>query len=213
MCACAVAESWATMFVKLKCYDRRTRMPLLFKVDRFSIVTSNAMSLTCLVAWANLTTTEFASATTRLEILLVIDMIVAMYIQKWLFTTIHSNDTKPYHEPGPLCAINRSRRLKIQYVIIGLSSGWCAAFSIAVITAAHDHDCTPLFMNAVIPALYSMYRTIVMDSPPTYDQPPVHTGSCTETEATNTFVIEEETHNSDDNQTDDEPESDGAAYL
>lgn len=174
------------MGVKSKCYDRRARMPLLYGVDRNIMVGSNVIAITWLVAWARLLGTNVVR---RFELLVLIDMCVGVFFQKWLLYTVHENDTAPYDGPGPLCGKNRARRIKLHYAITSMSAGSCAALSMAARPLAESHVCGYLFMLVAIPCIYAAWRTLLLDQPTAKGTPLSQTH---QEEITNEFTIEGE---------------------
>ena len=194
MTASVALASWATMHIKTRCYDRRARMPLLFKVDKLTIISSNILAYTCLVMWANLLPD---SAVSRLELMILVDILAGIIAQRWLLSTIHDRDTRPYHEPGPLCTRNRNRRMKIDYVIVTMSAGWCAALSMAAKPYTEEHYCSHFFIAVVLPSMYALFRTLMLDMPPSTNGPMADLAQEQE-EITNAFTIDDETEERDD---------------
>jgi hypothetical protein len=79
--------------------------------------------------------------------------------------------------------------MKIEYVIGSMSAGWCAALSIASNPYSGEHDCGYWFLNLVLPCMYAMARTLVMDR-----QVPANLLIATlpRDDITNDFIIEDE---------------------
>lgn len=176
--------SCIVMYGKSKCYDRRTRMPLLFRVDRTIILSSNIIAITWLIVWARVLG---QNPVRRFELLVLIDMCVGMLAQRWLLSTVHERDTSPYDGPGPLCGKNRARRIKLHYVIASMSAGSCAALSMAARPYAKEHVCGYWFMLLAIPCIYTAARTIMLDHPVPSSMPLAQTH---QEEITNEFTIE-----------------------
>lgn len=197
MAAVTAAVTCVVMYAKSKCYDRRARMPLLFKVDRSIIVSSNVIAITWLVVWARVLG---QNPVRRLELLVLIDMCAGMLAQRWLLSTVHENDNAPYDGPGPLCGISRARRIRLHYVIASMSSGWCAALSMAARPYTKDHVCGYWFMTIVVPGVYATSRTILLDHPVPQSKPLAQSHG---ESITNEFTIEGE---EDEVITDDENE-------
>lgn len=173
-----------TMFAKSRCYDRRARMPLLYRVDRTIILGSNVIAITWLVVWARLLG---QNPVRRFELLVLIDMCVGMLAQQWVLRTVHEKDTAPYDGPGPMCGKNRARRIKLNYVIASMSAGSCAALSMAARPYAEEHVCGYWFMLLAIPCIYTATRTIFLDHPVPASTPLAQTH---QEEITNEFTIE-----------------------
>lgn len=176
--------TYTVMLVKSKCYDRRARMPMLFRVDRTIILGSNVLAITWLVVWARLLG---QNPVRRFELLVLIDMCIGMLAQRWLLSTVHEKDTAPYDGPGPMCGKNRARRIKLNYVIASMSAGSCAALSMAARPYAEEHVCGYWFMLLAIPCIYTATRTALLDHPMPTNTPLAQTH---QEEITNEFTIE-----------------------
>ena len=200
-----VATTCVVMHVKRRCYDRRVRLPLLFKVDRNITAGSNVLGFTWLVAWAHLLSSDAAR---RLELLVLVDLTIGMLAQRWLLRTTHMYDTATYDGPGPLCARHRHRRIKLNYVITSMSAGWCAALSAAARPyTIHQHPCSYWFLVGALPALHAAVRTVLMDQVTAFGAPLAQSHS-DELEITNEFTIEDTEEEHGGARTEEEEEDD-----
>jgi len=127
----------------------------------------NVFSFSLLVIWASYLPGDQSS---RLELLVVMDLLAGVHIQRYVLLMIHCEDSTPYHEPGPLALQRRARRQKLALVMSFLTCATCAAAS--VVTAynikspySHYSDAAEYwFIVLALPALHAAMRTIVLDT-------------------------------------------------
>jgi len=142
-------------------------MPLQYKIDRQLIVGNNLLSYSYMVVWASFIK---GSAEARLELLVALDMLIGMHVQRYLMATIHSNDTSPYHEPGPMALLHRVRRAKIAMLVTTLVCAWVVAVSVAFARTLenpyeHYSDSAEYWFTIIaLPAMHAALRTFVLDA-------------------------------------------------
>ena len=181
----------ATIRLKSRLCDTNHRMPRQFVIDRHMITIGNLLAYSLLVVWASYLPGDQQG---RLELLVVMDMLIGMHVQRYTLLLIHNEDTSPYHEPGPLALMRRARRQKIALIVVTLSCAWCAATSVAVTyntTSPYRHYSNGTeysFIILALPAIHAVLRTIVMDTQGCRRPTSVH-DTLNEDIPTNTFTI------------------------
>ena len=154
-----------TVRMKARLCDTFRRMPRQYKVDRHMAIVANLLAYSLFVLWATYLPGDQNS---RLELLVAMDLLVGINIQRYLLRVIHSEDTAPYHEPGLISLARRVRRQKLMLALVSLTAASCAATSVAI-----DYGITPidhysgtvkyLFIVIALPAVHSALRTVVLD--------------------------------------------------
>ena len=164
----ATISSTTAVTIRLKsrlCATHR-RMPRQFKIDMHMTAVGNLLAFSLLVIWAAYLPGDQNS---RLELLVVMDILVGMHIQRYILRMIHCEDTAPYHAPGPLALARRVRRQKLALSLASITAASCAAMSVAVTyvgSAPYSHysdTAEYLFIVVALPAIHSALRTIVLD--------------------------------------------------
>lgn len=153
--------------LKSRLCDTYQRMPRQYIIDRYMSIISNLLAYSLLVIWATYLPGDQKS---RLELLVVMDLLMGIHVQRYTLLLIHSEDTSPYHEPGPLALLRRTRRTKLALILVTLTCAWCAATSVAVAyktTSPYSHysdGAEYSFLILALPAIHAALRTIVMDT-------------------------------------------------
>jgi len=142
-------------------------MPLQYKIDRYLIVGNNMLAFSCMIIWASCME---GSSTGRLEIMVALDLLIGMHVQRYLLTTVHADDTTPYHEPGPMALARRVRRTKLAMIVTVLVCASNAAVSTVFHhtynTYEHYSDHAEYwFIIAALPAIHASLRTLALDMP------------------------------------------------
>ena len=106
--------TFVSLRIKAKLCDTVRRMPLQYKVDQYLIMGNNILAFSYMVIWASYMK---GNSTARLELLVALDLLIGMHVQRYLLATVHADDTTPYHEPGPLALSRRARRAKLSMVV------------------------------------------------------------------------------------------------
>lgn len=178
----------ATMNIKSRICDTYRRMPTQYSVDKHMGIVANMLAFSLLVMWA---TYLPGNQNSRLQLLVVLDILGGLHVQRYLLHMIHAEETAPYHAPGPLALARRARRQKLSLALVSITSASGAAFSVAIydtITSPYNysHDAEYVFIVFALPAIHSAVRTVVLDMQGCRRQ---HTVDYAEHTPTNDFTI------------------------
>ena len=204
------ATTALTLRVKTCLCDSQQRGPRHLSVDRFILIVNNLLAFSLFVIWSMLLS---GSSAGHLERLVVVDLLVVVHAQHYLFRLLMRNVQSRYHEPGQLALIYRKRRTKLSVLITLISCSACAALSAALEQyypgSSHAIDLDYTFVVATLPMLHAGIRSLVLDSNSCVSSRQSSTDEATaevEITTTNSFTITDE----DDDDSDSLAETDAA---
>ena len=173
---CVPLATYVTMRIKVRYCDKFRRLPALFHCDLRSIMITNVTSYALMILWGN---------RVAIEALLAVDILVGIPIERWLIRIIHRTETAPYHPPGPLGQKVLRRRRRIAIAVAILFRSLCAAIVSLLPLYDDEHEMREyLFTATYMPVLYTIYRTLMIDS-----YRPATVNAEQEHEVTNAFVL------------------------
>lgn len=92
-----------------------------------------------------------------------VDMIVGIWLERWLMRLLKSMDPQTYHPGGPIGRIMINQRMRYGLIVCALARGYTGATLVAV----HGYIVTSILpmpmLYAALPCMYTMLRCCVLD--------------------------------------------------
>lgn len=166
---------WPVLVVLTTVFTMRVRNSLCSKQPRLRTqyaVEMQQVVFTCMLAFASIVIWSTALQLDMMQ-LVTIDMIVGHASERWLLRIMRAVDPQTYHPGAAIGRIAINQRLRYSLLVCTLVRGYCAALTAAVANDSNWYELEPEWYYAVMPVVYSAYRTCVVDVQ-MYDQSVMH---------------------------------------
>lgn len=145
-----------TMRVRNSLCTKHPRLRTQYAVEmrHMLFVNMNAMAYTVLwCAYLNLDLADLCG----------VDMLVGIWLERWLMKVLKSMDPQTYHPGGPIGRIMINQRMRYGLIVCALARGYAAATLVAVQPYITASELAMPLVYGALPCMYTLIRCCALD--------------------------------------------------